>query len=79
MFSHFSGVLLFATLWTVAHQAHLSMGFSGILEEVWDLPDPERVKSAFPMSPALQADSLPTEPLLKPKLYMIATQILDFI
>ena len=26
--SHLSHVLLFATLWTVAHQATLSMGFS---------------------------------------------------
>ena len=28
MLSHFSCVLLFATLWTVARQAPLSMGFS---------------------------------------------------
>ena len=28
MFIHFSRVWLFATLWTVAHQAPLSMGFS---------------------------------------------------
>ena len=28
MLSHFSRVQLFATLWTVAHQAPLSMGFS---------------------------------------------------
>ena len=28
MLSHFSRVRLFATLWTVAHQAPLSMGFS---------------------------------------------------
>ena len=28
MLSHFSCVQLFATLWTVAHQAPLSMGFS---------------------------------------------------
>ena len=45
--SHFSRVQLVATLWTVAHQAPLSMGFSR--EEYWsgllcpspgDLPDP---------------------------------------
>ena len=45
--SHFSRVWLFATLWTVAHQAPLSMGFSR--QEYWsgwpcpppgDLPDP---------------------------------------
>ena len=54
----------FATLWTVAHQAPLSMGFSR--QEYWsglpfplpgDLPDPE-IKSG---SPALEADSLPSE------------------
>jgi len=52
----------FATLWTVAHQASLSMGFSR--QEYWsglpfpspgDLPDPG-IKPAFP---ALQVDSLP--------------------
>ena len=44
--SHFSHVLLFVTLWRVAHQAPLSMGFSR--QEYWsglqcppagDLPD----------------------------------------
>ena len=53
-----------ATPWTIAHQAPLSMGFSG--QEYWigltcpppgDLPYPE----IEPVSPALQADSLPTE------------------
>ena len=52
------------TPWTVAHQAPLSMGFSR--QECWselpfpspgDLPDP----GIEPKSPALQADSLPTE------------------
>ena len=52
------------TPWTVAHQAPLSMGFSR--QECWsglpfpspeDLPDP----GIEPRSPALQADSLPTE------------------
>ena len=47
MFSPFIGVWLFANLWTVAHQAPLSMGFSR--EEYWsrlpcpppgDRPDP---------------------------------------
>ena len=46
MLSHFSCVRLFAALWTVAHQAPLSMGFSR--QEYWsglpcpplgDLPD----------------------------------------
>ena len=31
--SHFSHVQIFATLWTVAHQATLSMGFSS--QEYW--------------------------------------------
>ena len=53
-----------ATPWTVAHQAPLSMGFSR--QEYWsgvpfpspgDLPDP----GFEPRSPALQADSLPSE------------------
>ena len=53
-----------ATPWTVAHQVPLSMGFSR--QEYWsglpfpspgDLSDP----GIKPMSPALQADSLPTE------------------
>ena len=39
MLSHFSRVRLFVTLWTVAHQAPLSMGFSR--EEYWSgLPCP---------------------------------------
>ena len=45
--SHFSGVRLHATLWTVAHQAFLSMGFSRQefqsrlpFHPPWDLPDP---------------------------------------
>ena len=56
--------LTFAIPWTVARQASLSMGFSR--PEYWsrlpfpspgDLPD-LGIKSTFPMSPALQADSL---------------------
>ena len=55
----------FATSWTVALQAPLSMGFSR--QEYWsglpfpppgDLPGPG-MEPASPMSPALQADSLP--------------------
>ena len=42
MLSHFSSVRLFATLWTVAHQAPLSMGFSR--RESWSgLPCPPHV------------------------------------
>ena len=57
-----SHVLLFATPWTVAHQAPLSVGFSH--QEYWsglpfpppeDLPDP----GIEPESLALQVDSLP--------------------
>ena len=53
------------TLWTVAHQAPLSMGFSR--QEYWsglpfpspgDLPDP----AIKPGSPVLEADSLLSEP-----------------
>ena len=60
-----SRVRLFTTPWTVARQAPLSMEFSR--QEYWsglpctslgDLPDP-RIE---PGSPALQADSLPSEP-----------------
>ena len=57
---------LFATPWTVACQASLSMGFSR--QEYWsglpfpspgDLPNP----GVEPGSPALQADSLLSDPL----------------
>ena len=60
-----SCVRLFATLWTVAHQAPLSMVFSR--QEYWsglpfpspgDLPDP----GIKPRSPALEADALTSEP-----------------
>ena len=58
-------VPLFLTLWTVAHQSPLSMGFSR--QEYWsglpccppgDLPSP----GIKPRSPAFQVDSLPSEP-----------------
>ena len=60
----FSRVGPFATPWTAAHQAALSMGFSR--QEHWGglpfpppggPPDPE-IKPASPASSALQADSL---------------------
>ena len=59
----------FATTWTIACQAPLSMGFSR--QEYWsglpfpspgDLPDPG-IELA---SPALQADSIPSQPPGKP-------------
>ena len=61
-------VRLFATPWIVANQASLSMGFPR--QEYWSalpfpsvgsLPDPGS-EIASPVSPALQVDSLPTEP-----------------
>ena len=60
-----SRVQLFAIPWTVAYQAPLSMEFSR--QEYWsglpfpspgDLSDP----GIEPKSPALQADTLPSEP-----------------
>ena len=65
----FSRVRLCSTLWTIAHQAPLSMGFSR--QEYYsglpcpspgDLPDP----GIKPRSPALQADSLLSETPGKP-------------
>ena len=64
-----SRVRLFATPWTVAYQASLSMGFSR--QEYWsglpfpspgDLPDP----GIEPGSPALESDALTSEPPGKP-------------
>ena len=57
------------TLWTVAHQAPLSIGF--FKQEYWSgLPFPPLESlpnlSIEPMSPALQTDSLPAEPSGKP-------------
>ena len=62
--------LTFTIPWIVAHQAPLTMEFSR--QEYWsglpfpppgDLPNP----GIKPRSPALQADSLPSEPPWKPK------------
>ena len=67
-----SYVQLFAALWTVTHQAPLSMEFSR--QEYWsglpcprrgDLPDPG-IEPVSPGSPALQADSLPLQHLGSP-------------
>ena len=60
-------VQLFVNLWTEIHQGPLSMEF--YKQEYWsrllfpppgDLPNPG-IKPTSPTSPALQADSLPTE------------------
>ena len=69
LISHFSRVQLVETPWSAGCQAPWSMGFSR--QEYWngllcpplgDLPNP----GIKPASPALQADSLPSEPAGKP-------------
>ena len=71
----FSRVQLFATQWTVAHQALPSMGFSR--QEYWsglpfpspgDLPDP----GIEPKSPALQVEFFTTEPPGKVKVKLLS-------
>ena len=63
---------LFATLWTIAHQAPLSMGF--FQQKYWSrlpflppeyLPNPG-IKPTSPVSLALQVDYLLTKPSGKP-------------
>ena len=64
-----SPVQLFGTSWAIAHQVPLSMGFSR--QEYWSgLPflssgDLHNLEIK-PVSPALQASSLPSEPPGKP-------------
>ena len=67
-----SHVLFFATPWTVAHQAPLSMGFPQ--QEYWsglpfpspgDLPDPGRDPGLLRLL-HWQADSLPLVPPVNP-------------
>ena len=68
MLSHFSHVRLFATLWTVAVQAPLSMGFSR--QEYWSgLPCPppgtlpkQGIELTSLMSPALAGGFFTTSP-----------------
>jgi len=63
MLSHFSHVRLFVTVWTVAHQVPLSIGFSK--QEYWSgLPGPppgifptQGLNPCLIMSPALQEGS----------------------
>ena len=75
-------VWLFATPWTVACQAPLSVGFSR--QEYWsglsspspgDLPDPG-IKL---QSPTLQADSLPSEPPGKSKMWKSLSRVWLFV
>ena len=71
MLSHSSHVRLSVTPWTAACQAPLSMGFSR--QEYWSglpFPPPRNrpnpgTEPGSPVSPALQGDSSPTEPLGK--------------
>ena len=81
MLSHFSHVPLFVTLWTLACQAPLSVGFSR--QEYWSglpcsppghLAHPG-IQLPFPTSPALLQDSLPLVPPGKPLIY-ISTMLL---
>ena len=75
--SHLSCVRLFATPWTVAHQAPLSMGFSG--QEYWsgwprpppgDLPDPG-IQSASLASPALAGGFFTTSATWEAQMYLL--------
>ena len=70
-----SFVLLFLTLWTVPHQAPLSMGFSR--QEYWsglpfpppgDLPNPG-IEPESPTSPAVAGGLFTTAPPAKPIAY----------
>ena len=74
--SHFSHFRFFVTPWTAECQAPLSMGFPR--QEYWsgvpfpspgDLPDP----GIEPGSAALQADSLPSDPLGKPTVKQLSS------
>ena len=76
----FSGVRLFASLWTVAHQAPLSMGFSR--QESWsglpcpppgDLPNPG-FESVCLMALALPSRFFTTTPSAKPMLFFILSK-----
>ena len=62
-----SCVRLFVTSWAGAHQAPLSVGFPR--QESWSelpFPSPGICPGIKPRSPALQVDSLPSEPPGKP-------------
>ena len=73
-----SRVRLFATPWTVAYQAPLSMGFSR--QEPWSglpFPSPGNLPDLGikPGSPALQADALPSEPPGNPIHYSVLKKV----
>ena len=76
--SHFSHVRLFETLWSIAHEAPLSMGFPR--QEFWsglpfpspgDLPNP----GVEPVSPALAGGFFTTKPPGKPTYNYVLIQI----
>ena len=76
MLSLFSHVQLFVTLWTITHQALLSMGFSR--QEYWnglphpsagDLPD-SRIELVSLMSPALAGGFLTTSTTWQTLIYV---------
>jgi len=78
MVESLSCVWLFATPWSVALQAPLSMGLSrqeyrsGLpFPSLWDLPDP----GIEPRSPALQEDSLLTELCRKTKWTFLSNSV----
>ena len=76
--SHLSQLQLFATLWTVAHQAPLSMEFSR--QDYWSglpFPSPGKLPNpgTEPRSPALQANSLPSEPPGKPQAIVLSVLV----
>ena len=78
LFLTLSHVKLFATPWTVAHQAPLSMGFSR--QEYWTgLPCPlpgDLPKQGIELrSPILQAGSLPSEPPGKPSVILVGGKL----
>ena len=76
--SLFSHVQLFTTLWTVAHQAPLSIGFSG--QEYWsglpcpplgDFPHP-RIDTVSPAAPCIEGGLFTAEPPRKPFLLVVS-------
>ena len=74
MLSHFSHVRLFATLWTVARQAPLSMGFSR--QEHWSgLPFPPLGNLS---DPGIEPVSL-SSPILAGGFFTTSTTCMDFL
>ena len=69
-----SQVILFVTLWTVAHQAPLPVGFP----RQEHLPDPG-IEPEPPASPALAGGFFTTEPLGKPKTHDPKPKAHDYI